>query len=205
LLIKSLGQVRVQRLCHLYDSMLLNDQVVPTTHNQGVTNEPISKTNTNNLAKSTKIRKNVEFRFIVKSLYESVDCRETYPVGLFNKTSWHAIYFYLGSTQMASLVCVHLILRLFVYSIYKIISTDCAPNLITAYREAISKFDSFWGPWGLLVSPQGFFFALSAPIPRVVHYTFGVFPYENEGYTLLTCHTVEYWIYLYYGVTHSFP
>jgi len=26
-----LGQVRVQRLCHLYGSMLLNDQVVPTT------------------------------------------------------------------------------------------------------------------------------------------------------------------------------
>ena len=37
-----LGQVRVQRLCHLYDSMLLNDQVVPTTYDQGVTNEPIS-------------------------------------------------------------------------------------------------------------------------------------------------------------------
>jgi len=67
--------------------MLLNDQVVPTTHNQGVTNEPISKTNTNNLVKSTKIRKNVEFRFIVKSLYESVDRRKAYPVGLFNKTS----------------------------------------------------------------------------------------------------------------------
>jgi len=32
-----LGQVRVQRLCHLYDSMLLNDQVVPITFNQGVT------------------------------------------------------------------------------------------------------------------------------------------------------------------------
>ena len=45
-----LGQVRVQRLCHLYDSMLLNDQVVPTTYDQGVTNEPISKINTNNLA-----------------------------------------------------------------------------------------------------------------------------------------------------------
>ena len=89
---------------------------------------------------------------------------------------------------MASLVCVHLILRSFVYSIYKIISTDCAPNLITAYREAISMFDF----WGLLVSPQGFFFALSAPIPRVVHYTFGIFPYENEGYSLLTYHTVEY-------------
>ena len=37
-----LGQVRVQRLCHLYDSMLLNDQVVPATYDQGVTNEPIS-------------------------------------------------------------------------------------------------------------------------------------------------------------------
>ena len=45
-----MGQVRVQRLCHLYDSMLLNDQVVPTTYDQGVTNEPISKINTNNLA-----------------------------------------------------------------------------------------------------------------------------------------------------------
>jgi pimeloyl-ACP methyl ester carboxylesterase len=45
-----LGQVRVQRLCHLYDSVLLNDQVVPTTYDQGVTNEPISKINTNNLA-----------------------------------------------------------------------------------------------------------------------------------------------------------
>jgi hypothetical protein len=45
-----LGQVRVQWLCHLYDSMLLNDQVVPTTYDQGVTNEPISKINTNDLA-----------------------------------------------------------------------------------------------------------------------------------------------------------
>ena len=45
-----LGQVRVQRLCHLYDSMLLKDQVVPTTYDQGVTNEPISETNTYNLA-----------------------------------------------------------------------------------------------------------------------------------------------------------
>lgn len=45
-----LGQVRVQRLCHLYGSMLLNDQVVPTTYDQGVTNKPISKINTNNLA-----------------------------------------------------------------------------------------------------------------------------------------------------------
>ena len=45
-----LGQVRVQWLCHLYDSMLLNDQVVPTTYDQGVTNEPILNINTNNLA-----------------------------------------------------------------------------------------------------------------------------------------------------------
>ena len=45
-----LGQVRVQWLCHLYDSMLLNDQVVPTTYDQGVTNESISKINTNYLA-----------------------------------------------------------------------------------------------------------------------------------------------------------
>ena len=36
-----LGQVRVQRLCQLYDSMLLNDRVVPTTEDQGVTNESI--------------------------------------------------------------------------------------------------------------------------------------------------------------------
>ncbi len=44
------GQVRVQRLCHLYDSMLLNDQVVATTNDQGVTNEPISKVITNDMA-----------------------------------------------------------------------------------------------------------------------------------------------------------
>lgn len=45
-----LGQVRVQRLCHLYDSMLLNDRVVATTNDQGVTNESISKVITNDLA-----------------------------------------------------------------------------------------------------------------------------------------------------------
>ena len=45
-----LGQVRVQRLCHLYGSMLLKDQVVPTTEDQGVTNEPISKAITNDMA-----------------------------------------------------------------------------------------------------------------------------------------------------------
>ncbi|MCP3889396.1 MAG: hypothetical protein GY702_11070 [Desulfobulbaceae bacterium] len=44
------GQVRVQRLCHLYGSMLLNGQVVPTTLDQGVTDEPISEVNTNYLA-----------------------------------------------------------------------------------------------------------------------------------------------------------
>lgn len=44
------GQVRVQRLCHLCDSLLLNDQVVPTTKDQGVTDEPISKVITNDLA-----------------------------------------------------------------------------------------------------------------------------------------------------------
>ena len=43
-------QVRVQRLCTLYDSMLLNDRVVPTTEDQGATNESISKVITNNMA-----------------------------------------------------------------------------------------------------------------------------------------------------------
>lgn len=45
-----MGQVRVQWLCHLYGSMLLEDQVVPTTEDQGVTNEPISKAITNDMA-----------------------------------------------------------------------------------------------------------------------------------------------------------
>ena len=61
----------MQRLCHLYDSMLLNDQVVATTNDQGVTNEPISKTNTNNLVKSTKIRKNVERLFLLIFISDS--------------------------------------------------------------------------------------------------------------------------------------
>jgi len=43
-------QVRVQRLCPLYDSMLLNDRVVPTTKDQGATNESISKVITNDMA-----------------------------------------------------------------------------------------------------------------------------------------------------------
>jgi len=34
----------------LYDSLLLNDRVVLTTKDQGVTDEPISKVITNNLA-----------------------------------------------------------------------------------------------------------------------------------------------------------
>lgn len=46
----SLGQVRVQRLCHLYNSMLLNDRVVATTNDQGVTNESVLKIITNHLA-----------------------------------------------------------------------------------------------------------------------------------------------------------
>jgi len=71
---------------------------------------------------------------------------------------------------MASLVCVHLILRSFVYSIYKIISTDCAPNLITAYREAISMFDF----WGLLVSPKGFFCPFSAYPAGCSLYVWGI-------------------------------
>ena len=43
-------QVRVQRLCPLYDPMLLNDRVVPTTEDQGATNESISKVITNDMA-----------------------------------------------------------------------------------------------------------------------------------------------------------
>ncbi len=49
-------QVRVQRLCPLYGSMLLKDQVVPTTEDQGVTNEPISEIITNDMALSVPYR-----------------------------------------------------------------------------------------------------------------------------------------------------
>ena len=44
------GKVRVQWLCHLNGFMLLQGRVVPTTFNQGVTNQPISQVITNNLA-----------------------------------------------------------------------------------------------------------------------------------------------------------
>ena len=40
----------MQRLCHLYGSMLIEDRVVPTTEDQGATNEPISKAITNDMA-----------------------------------------------------------------------------------------------------------------------------------------------------------
>ena len=43
-------QVRVQRLCPLYDSMLLQDRVVPTTIDQGVTIESIQKVITDDMA-----------------------------------------------------------------------------------------------------------------------------------------------------------
>ncbi len=42
-------RIRVQRLCHLYDSVLLNGQVVPAAFNQRVTNESVSEVHTNYL------------------------------------------------------------------------------------------------------------------------------------------------------------
>jgi len=62
-----LAGVRVQRLCHLYDSMLLNDQVVPTTYDQGVTNEPISKVNTNYLALPVSFLWVPKYHFLILS------------------------------------------------------------------------------------------------------------------------------------------
>lgn len=44
------GKVQVQRLCRLNNSVVLLDEVVPTTSNLGVANESISKAITNNMA-----------------------------------------------------------------------------------------------------------------------------------------------------------
>ena len=44
------GKVRVHWLCHLNDSMLLLDRVVPTTTDQGVNNESIHEASTNDMA-----------------------------------------------------------------------------------------------------------------------------------------------------------
>ena len=65
-----LGQVRVQRLCHLYDSMLLNDRVVATTNDQGVTNESISKIITNDLALP------VPYNLGAKISFQNIDRRD---------------------------------------------------------------------------------------------------------------------------------